>query len=647
MRNENKNQGSGRPTSATKRVRDYFRERIYGPPSPRVVEEKGQPSRHGVETPRTELRAETTFADIGSMVKEGRECKGREREREAISVGQRRPNGVPPAPNKLISSQPSGIAPDLISEHVVPRLRRVGKFENLASKERPSSSEGAYTSSGEEPSLPNMRQKCAAIYSGKLERVIPPPLSAVGLHLHQPNPISPPQTLSPIILSDPSLFITSPFPLSPSSHLTPPNRPHKHTRTTSNTSTNSALANLATSADLLDEARRILTSTLRRSAEKTMKGFVHRGEEDYPSDDESFYCIGLSEQELPQIHPSERIWDVGSRTSSDSSQPSRASSELSRARNLSPRGTNVWTQTADLPPECRLCRKRNPAGQGGLCLECEDEFKRPITRYVTSEQDESKEEIKPTPPLKIHKASRESELKRELNWNPTLETKLESERSQAPNILVNDVPAEKRRRKHEVRTAEHHVIVNEAPMHISKVALVETIPPSEPVKSLRTKDRDAKKSNAKEPPRSCFEMWQSAALRVTYANSPDTSFFDDVVKMEMEELERTKEKAKERAEEKEIAEKTDEEVEEKERLKTKFSDIRDGESLAQYLVRKGIETEKLMMGEQEESTLKKGGVNRRRNGDRQSDGVKRDTLFYSFYDEILEDAKEKPARRRS
>lgn len=378
-----------------------------------------------------------------------------------------------------------------------------------------------------------------------------------------------------------------------------------------------------------------------------MKGFVHRGAEDYPSDDESFYCVGLGEQEPPKIHPSERIWDVGSLTSSDSSQPSRTSSELSRARNLSPRGTDVWTQTADLPPECRLCRKRNPAGQGGLCLECEDEFKRPITRYVTSEQDESKEEIKPTPPLKIYKANRKPELKRELNWNPMRETKLESERSQAPNILVNDAPAEKRRRRHEVRTAEHRVIVNEAPVHISKVALVETVPQSEPVRSLRTKDRDAMKPNAKELPRSCFEMWQSAALRVTYANSSDTSFFDDVVKMEMEELERTKEKAKERVEEKEIAEKTDEEVKEKERLKTKFSDTRDGESLAQYLVRKGIETEKLTMGEQEESKLKRGGACRRRNGDRQSDEVKRDTLFYSFYDEILEDAKEKPARRRS
>jgi hypothetical protein len=84
------------------------------------------------------------------------------------------------------------------------------------------------------------------------------------------------------------------------------------------------------------------------------------------------------------------------------------------------------------------------------------------------------------------------------------------------------------------------------------------------------------------------------------------------------------------------------------------------ESVSNKVVREGVGKEAMPttvgsedpVGRERRESLTRGAENRRRpnsrgEGIKPTEGlVRRDTSFYSFYDEILENAKERPARRR-
>lgn len=626
MTKDDKAQGSGGSSSkldsTTQRVRDYFRERVYGH-LPQGSMDQNYPQQDIHTRSRTEPQARNissqndTFSAVHQVSRERRRI---ERWRKPNPTTERA------LPGTLISSQISGRAHDLTPELLVPRLRRVGKLGRRRSADRISSSSGSLsTLIEEELPLKEMRKRRDAIVSGELERVVPPPLSPASPR----SPMGPPLTWA--TLSGPSnIPFPSPYELS-SRHLLPLSPPRQKHTAISNLTTSadlldahrrSALSNLTSSADLLDATRRNITSTIRRGAEKTVQSIVHRADgDDYPSDDESFYCIGEDDNHgfhIPQIISAEPSPVSSSSSSTDNS---RTSSELSRARRLSLTSTVPWT--AVLPPECRLCRKRNPAGLGGLCLNCEQEFKRPITRYVDSSSCDE-EEIKPTPPLKIVRIATGSQP----TPDRTPEQPQPQPEPQPPKVPIKDVKVdvEERGRKLRVLTAESRARVADAPRHMSQVALVGGV--GDGVGSLRTKGRYGEGTEDEEMPRLRYEEWQSAALRAAYDNASDSSLFDEVLREE-------KTMKEEAVEEKVAEEKTvEEKTETVPKLKRGSNNRKKGARLSSCSSRMKEEGRTPMIAHEE--------------SEKEEDiwTPKRDTTFYSFYDEVLEDAKERPARRK-
>ena len=274
----------------------------------------------------------------------------------------------------------------------------------------------------------------------------------------------------------------------------------------------------------------------------------------------------------------------------------------------------VWM---DAEVECRLCKRKCSEDITGLCLDCEEEFKRSSTRYVDFPYGE---EIKPTPPLKIVKVAAKNRAVED-NTNSLLplnsvpkSTKLGSifDRDPGPpptiplpKLPIKDVKVQvgENDENLQIRTPAHRARVVEASAHRSQEALVQSV--GETVRSLRTKGRVVERKKLETMPTGQYDMWQAPDLRVAYNNTTATSPSDEVTR--------------------------------KDTSKETVPDI------------KGCGNSG---GGERPGSLVRGAGNRRRTNScgegikREEEKARRDTSFYSFYDEILEGAKEKPARMR-
>ncbi|OBT80606.1 hypothetical protein VF21_00323 [Pseudogymnoascus sp. 05NY08] len=640
--------GSGRtepgPGSATQLARDYLRERLYGNSKQGFVDIKPYPSqiiqvgsKRRFKTHKNPLRNDL-WPGVIQAEKEAEKERGRRRHKR-----RRRPSDLTLPPSSAIFQSPSGKDPGGSRESSATRLQRVGSFghENRSGAERYSSRGYSLYRNGEEPSVAEMRQKRAAIVKGELERVIPPSKSALD-DLRAP---ARPHALTWATLSGPvDTSFPNPPEISPPNSSTPLSSQHKHTSTppSSYSSANllgiprhpalsnhanstslpegghrrSALSSLAFSADLLDSTRRTITSAIRRSAEKTVHSFSHRSNDSkYPDDDdESFYCIG---EPLPRaFHSRETIPSpVSSFTSSiHSSELSPDLSVVARGKQPYPENKGVWM---DAEVECRLCKRRYPGGPRGLCSSCEEEFKRPVTRYVDFPFGE---EIEPILPLRIVKvAAKNRELENNTNqlppWNSATKSRkpvsiFDQDPGPAPTIPLPKIPTKDAKAQTgegvtELRlpSVEHRARVDESPGYTSQEAEVPSV--LEIAMSLRTKNRLLRRKNLESMSRGQHDERSPPDLRVTYNNTTEAALSDEVLR---------EEKAKE----------------------------------ATPTIRGGEDSEE----RDKRGSLIRGSENRRRPNSRGEEAkheggiVRRDTSFYSFYDEILADAKERPARRR-
>ncbi|OBT92216.2 hypothetical protein VE01_09969 [Pseudogymnoascus verrucosus] len=608
LTNHSASYGSGRtepgPGSATQLARDYLRERLYGNSKQGFIDMKPYPSqivqvgsKRRFRTHKNPLRNDL-WPGVIEAEKQAEKERGRRRHKR-----KRRPSDLTLPPSNTIFQSPSGKVPGGPQESSASRLRCDGSFgyENHLGAEHDSSRRYSLYRNGDEPSVADVREKRAAIVLGELERVIPPSKFA----LRDLRAAARPHALTWATLSGP---VDTSFPNPP--EISPPNSSssvspqHKYTSTppSSYSSANrlavphapalsnlpnsadvsqsghrrSALSSLAFSADLLDSTRRTITSAIRRSAEKTVHSFSHRSNDaNYPDDDEeSFYCIG--EPLLPAFHLTETIPSpVSSFTSSiHSSDLSLDSSGVTRGRRLYPENRGVWM---DAETECRLCKRKFPAGPRGLCSSCEEEFKRPITSATKSRklgsifgQDPG---LAPTIPLpKI----------------PTTDAKAHTGDS-ATGLRLPSV--------------EHRAKVVESPGYASQEAEVQSV--LQTAMSLRTKNRLLRRKNLESMSREQDDEWNPPCLRVAYNNTAETALSDKVAR--------------------------------EEKPKETVPTIEGGEHLA---------------GRERRGSLIRGSHNRRRPNSRGEEAkhdqgiVRRDTSFYSFYDEILKDAKERPARRR-
>lgn len=558
---------------------------------------------------------------------------------------RRRPSDLTLPPGNAIFQSPSSKVPGASRETSVPRLQRVGSLGhgNRSGAERNSSRYSLYQNE-DEPSVADMCQKRAAIVLGELERVIPPSNAALKdlQAAARPHPLTWATLSGPVDISVPiPAEVSPPNPSSPSS----PQHKHEHKSTppSSYNSTNrlavpsrsalpnlansadppegdhrrSALSSLAFSADLLDSTRRTITSAIRRSAEKTVHSFSHRGNDGatYPSDDdESFYCVG--EPLPPAFHHTETVPSpVSSFMSSiHSSELSPDFTEVAGGMLLNPENKGVWM---DADVECRLCKRKCPAGPRGLCSNCEEEFKRPVTRYVEFPFDE---EIKPILPLRIVKvAAKNRGVENKTNQLSRPNSVAKSTKPVSifyqdpgppptiplPKIPTKDAKLQTGESSSEVRlrSVEHHARVDESPGYTSQEAVAQSV--LQTAMSLRTKNRVVKRKKLESMLRGQDEVWQPPDLRMAYKNTAKTALSDTVAR--------------------------------EEKPKESMSTIRGGGNSG---------------GRERRESLTRGAENRRRPNSR-GEGVKpeeglvrRDTSFYSFYDEILEDAKERPARRR-
>ncbi|KFY63037.1 hypothetical protein V496_04256 [Pseudogymnoascus sp. VKM F-4515 (FW-2607)] len=594
LKNHSTPYGSGRttpgPVSATQIARDCLRERLYGNSKQGFIDIKPYPS---------QIIQKGLWPGVIQAQKAAEKERGRRRHKR-----KRRPSNLTLPPSNAIFHSPSGKDPGVPWEPSVPTLGRVGRSSHgsRSRPERSSSRRDSLHQIEDEPSIADMRQKRAAILLGELERVIPPSKSALEelraaarphaltwatlsgpIDTFYPNPadISPPNTSSPLSpqhkyrSTPPSsynsanrLAVPRPSRLpNPANLADPPEGGHRR----------SALSSLAFSADLLDSTRRTITSAIRRSAEKTVHSFSHRGNgsANYPSDDdESFYCVG---EPLPRaFHHTETVPSpVSSFTSSiHSSDLSPDYSKVGSGRH--PENRDVWM---DAETECRLCKRKCPAGPRGLCSNCEEEFKRPVTSSAKTTKPVSIFAQDPGPPPTIP-----------LPKIPTKDEKLRAGES-SPEIRI--------------RSAEQHARVDESPGYTSQEGVVHSV--LQTAMSLRTKNRVVKRKKLESTQSGQDNEWQPSDLRVAYNNTAEIAPSDEVT------------------------------LEEKPR-KAMPTIEGDGDS----------------EGRERRESLSRGSKNRnsrrpnsREGGGNQEGGlVRRDMSFYSFYDEILEDAKKRPARRR-
>ncbi|OBT70363.1 hypothetical protein VE03_00037 [Pseudogymnoascus sp. 23342-1-I1] len=607
-------------------ARDYLRERLYGNSRQGFVDIKPYPSqiihvgsKRRYKTHKNPLQ-KGLWPGVIQAEKEAEKERGRRRHKR-----RRRPSG------SAISHSSSGKGPGIARESSASRLRHVGSSgQGNRSGPECSSSRGYPSYQNEdEPSVADMRQKREAILLGELERVIPPSKSALKelraaarphpltwatlsgpIDTCYPHPaeVSPPSTSSPLFPQHKDN--STPRPSGPSNLANSADLPEGGHR-------RSALSSLAFSADLLDSTRRTITSAIRRSAEKTVHSFSHRGNDNtnYPSDDdESFYCVG--EPRPPTFHHTETIPSpVSSFTSSIySSELSPDSSGIASGSRPIPENKGVWM---DAEAECRLCKRKCPPEPRGLCPNCEEEFKRPVTRYVDFPFDE---EIKPILPLRIVKVAAQNHgFENNTNHLPRPNRAAKATKPVSifdqdpgppptiplPKIPTKDAKARTGGNSAELRvgSAEHHATVDESPGYASQEGVVHSV--LQTAMSLRTKNRLVKRKKLESMEMGQDEERHSTDLRVAYNNTAETTLSDTPAQEEKP----------------------------REVIPTIGSD---GDSVRR---------------ERRES-LMRGSENRRRPNSR-GEGVKpgeglvrRDTSFYSFYDEILADAKERPARRR-
>ncbi|KFZ09976.1 hypothetical protein V502_08391 [Pseudogymnoascus sp. VKM F-4520 (FW-2644)] len=633
------------PYTATQMARDYLRERLYGNSKQGFVDMKPYPSqiiqvgsKRRFKTHKNPLQGDL-WPGVIQAEKQAEKERGRRRYER-----RRRPSDLTLPPNNAIFQSPSSKVSGATRETSVPRLQLVHSLGNgtRSRAERNSSRRYSLYQNEDEPSVADMRQKRAAIVLGELERVIPPSNAA----LKDLQAAARPHPLTWATLSGPvDTFVPIPAEISPPNPSSPSSSQHKHKSTPSSSynSTNrlavpgrsalsnlaisadlpegghrrSALSSLAFSADLLDSTRRTITSAIRRSAEKTVHSFSHRGNDGatYPSDDdESFYCVG--EPLPPAFHHTETVPSpVSSFTSSiHSSELSPDFSGVASGRLSNPENKGVWR---DADAECRLCKKKCPAGPRGLCSNCEEEFKRPVTRYVDFPFDE---EIKPILPLRIVKvAAKYRGVENSTNQLSPPNSVAKSTKPVSifdqdpgppptiplPKILTKDAKLQTGESSSEVRlrSVEHHAREDKSPRYASQEAVVQSV--LQTAMSLRTKNRVVKRKKLESMSRGQDEVWQPPDLRVAYNNTAKTALSDTVAR--------------------------------EEKPKEVIPTIGGGGD----------------SGERERrESLTRGAENRRRPNSRgegvkpKEGSVRRDTSFYSFYDEILEDAKERPARRR-
>jgi hypothetical protein len=351
-----------RPKSATQRIKDYFSTRIHSPSPSKEKDEEAliQPDPKIRERRASETQLDNESGICAILIKEHKELKRKQREMTMVDssrigiekanrkASEQSVNGKSGKKSARAGKADYGQLQEVGSPAKVKRsstLRRTKSFQNL--KEVKIQADTKYKAQGDEY-MNRLREQRQAISKGNLEKVIPP------------------------------------MPSSQRPKFTPERQnasPGRTTHTKSSSTSSKLTSYMGTSADLLDATRRDLTSNLRKSAEKAEKvisskfdqlgryssGHGNSWDDDSDSD-ESFYCIG-----------------------------ERRLSELEKARHISGNGTDPWTDGAQ--EECRLCRKRRPAGARGLCRECESEYRRPKTTVLVDSEDEAK----PPPPLKIKK----------------------------------------------------------------------------------------------------------------------------------------------------------------------------------------------------------------------------------------------------
>lgn len=271
----------------------------------------------------------------------------------------------------------------------------------------------------------------------------------------------------------------------------------------------------------------------------------------------------------------------------------------------------------DSEVECRLCKRKCPAGPRGLCSNCEEQSTSPATRYVDFPFDE---EIKPILPLRIVKVAVTNHgVENKTNQlqppnsvpKPTKPVSIfDQDPSPPPTIPLPEIPTTHIKVQTgesssglRVRSVEHYARVDESPGFGSQEATVQSV--LQTAMSLRTKNRVVKRKKLESMPTGRDEVWQPPDLRVAYNNTAETALSDAVVREENS----------------------------KDAIPT---------------IGGGGDSE----GRKRRGSLLRGGENRRRPNSRgevvkHEEGlVRRDTSFYSFYDGILEDATDRPARRR-
>lgn len=629
----------------TQMARDYLRERLYGNSKQGFVDMKPYPSQIIQVGSKTKFKTHKNplSSELWPGVIQAEKQAEKERSRRRHKRKQRRPSDLTLPSSNAIFQRPSAKDGNVSREYLTPSLQRAGSYEhdNRSRAEHSSPRRHPLYESEDEPSVEDMRRKRAAIVLGELERVIPPSKSALEelRAAARPHPLTWATLSGPIHTSFPSPDEVSP----PNSSPLSPQHQHKSTPSSSYSSAKhlaaprrsllsnlanpadppdgghrrSALSSLALSAELLDSTRRTITSAIRRSAEKTVHSFSHRGSDSatYPSDDDkSFYCIG--ERLPPTFHHSESVPSSVSSFTSSAHSPGLGlgSSKVDSRQQPSPKNKGVWM---DAETECRLCKRKCPEGPRGLCSSYEEDFTRPVTRYVDFP---SYDQIEPILPLRIEKvAAKTRGAENNSNQLPPLNSTakaiklvsiFDQDPGPAPAIPLPKIPTmdEKMRTGEsgielQVQPVGHRATVDESPGYTSEKAVVQSV--LQTAMSLPTKNRLMTRKKLESMTAKEDEGWQPPDLRMAYNNTAKIVNTNTVAR----------------------------ENNTKETVPT--SGANGG---SEEMERRG--------------SLTRGSENRRRPNSR-GEGIKpdegivrRDTSFYSFYDEILADAKERSARRR-
>jgi len=243
-------------------------------------------------------------------------------------------------PLKESKALPGSIAP-------APKLRHKAKLPDLL-KGQPSrlSDWSGSSSSTDKENLAAMKSLQTAMKTGKIEKVVPPPILP-----EQEGRMAPPR--GPLLL--------------------PASKP---TAQKTKFGPNKAVEYIVASADILDETRREITSKFRPPFDQlnhSSFSFSKRASASSSTSSYSFCCLGESDADRKE-------------------KPAKTDHP---ERRLSGDGIDPWAQT--IVQDCRLCRKPGVGGMKGLCNGCEMKFNRPQTMRSSSS---SSSDVKPTPPLK-------------------------------------------------------------------------------------------------------------------------------------------------------------------------------------------------------------------------------------------------------